>query len=157
MDRFTQVYDQNRQGLYTLALSVTGCPSQAEDAIQEAFLRIFSNGYASVADPVAYAFSAVRRAAIDQRRRHRPSTSPPTSIYVHHDPSTALVLDDERQRLAAAVDTLPPEEREAVVLRIHGQLGFAQIAEVCECALSTAAERFQRGLARLRQKLGDSP
>ena len=66
------------------------------------------------------------------------------------DPLTTI-LDQERDRqVQAAVEALPAEKREVVVMKLYGQLTFAQMAAVLEEPLSTVATRYQRALDELR-------
>jgi RNA polymerase sigma-70 factor (ECF subfamily) len=151
--------------LYTLALSVTGRPERAEDAVQEAFARVcrMPGALAGAGDPVAYVFGAVRNAAVDQVRRPGvPGEAiangdhlPPVSIFNGHvEAPDALALGAERERsVAEAVEGLPAEQREVVVLRVYGGLTFAQISDVTEAPLATVATRYRRALERLKRRL----
>ena len=63
-------------------------------------------------------------------------------------------MQSEQEHLIAdAIEALPDEQREAIVLRVYGGLTFAQIAQVIGDPLPTVATRFRRGLERLRHKL----
>jgi RNA polymerase sigma-70 factor (ECF subfamily) len=160
-----RLYARHRQGLYTLALSVTGRPERAEDAVQEAFARVCRTpgALADAGDPVAYVFAAVRNAAVDQVRRPGVTGEalaageglPPESIFNGHvDGPEALALGAERERaVAEAVEGLPDEQKEVVVLRVYGGLTFAQIAHVIEAPLATVATRYRRALERLKRRL----
>jgi RNA polymerase sigma-70 factor (ECF subfamily) len=151
--------------LYTLALSVTGRPERAEDAVQEAFARVCRSpgALAGASDPVAYVFAAVRNAAVDQVRRPGVTGEtlvnrehlPAVSIFNGHvDGPEAAALGAERERsVAAAVEGLPDEQKEVVVLRVYGGLTFAQIAGVIEAPLATVATRYRRALQRLKRRL----
>ena len=66
------IYREDRQALYTWALSITRCPDGAEDAVQEAFCRLFRLA-AAPRSLRAYVFRAVRNAALDQASRARPA------------------------------------------------------------------------------------
>ena len=150
------LYREHRQGLFSLALTVTRDPERAEDAVHEAFVRLVERGVPEGADPAAYAFGAVRNAAVDQLRRRRPSAGPASLYAVEEDgPDRGVIADEEDRRLAAAVEALPDEEREVVVLYVHGSLGFAQVAEVVGASLSTVHGRYRRALERLRRELGE--
>ena len=64
------------------------------------------------------------------------------------------MIDSERQQsIALAIDTLPGPMKEVVVLRVYGELGFAQIARIVEAPLPTVCTRYRRGLECLRSKL----
>src|SRR3954464_10297105 len=83
------IYARHRQGLFTLALSITRCAARAEDAVHDAFVRLcrrrfvawwFSaTGTARQPDPVAYVFASVRNAAVDLVRRAPPEQGRPAS------------------------------------------------------------------------------
>ena len=60
-----RIYRKHRQGMYSLALSITRRPQAAEDAVQEAFVKLWRLGPAPRGDPVAYTYAAVRNAAND--------------------------------------------------------------------------------------------
>lgn len=157
-ERLEQIYGGHRQGLFTVALSITHCAARAEDAVQEAFVRMCRNWSGEMkGDLVAYAYAAVRNAAIDQRRRMKAQARARVdSIYNgRHAAADQGALDAERERvIAEAIEELPDEQREAVVLRVYAQLSFAQIAQVVDAPLQTVATRYRRALERLRERLG---
>ena len=147
-----RIYREHRQGLYTLALAITRSPDQAEDAVHDAFVRLWRSGIEPAGDRVAYVFAAVRNAAFDQRRRRRETVETPLSIFdsVEPDPAQAAV-DAERQRLVReAVDSLPLRQRQIVVLRLYASLTFRQIGEMFGEPLPTVASRYRRALQRIK-------
>jgi RNA polymerase sigma-70 factor (ECF subfamily) len=171
-DAIERVYREHRQGLYTLALSITRCPSRAEDAVQEAFARLWSARVRPI-DPVPYVFAAVRHAAIDQTRRAASAArAESASIYngwppshgalagrgasageTPGDPASAVLTAEEHQQVRDAVETLSEAEREAVVLRVYGGLTFEQMAETLGEPLPTVASRYRRALETLAHRI----
>lgn len=185
LELLRDLYRRHRQGLFTLALSVTRCRARAEDAVHEAFVRLCTRRPRDVddapADPVAYAYRMVRHAAIDQVRRYWPGGNR-TRVAADHDAGAwrqggngngrdyagASVFDlprdgDDRfdpelrtighetaEFVARSLDALPPDQREAVVLRVYGGLTFAQVAAVTQEPMSTVAARYRRALDKLR-------
>ena len=151
------IYRQYRQGLYSLALSITREPLQAEDAVQEAFARLWRRDRPPVSDPVAYVFATVRNAAVDTLRQNKARAVDPVSLYNGqvHDPAGSLIEDEAARRLRSAVDNLPDNQRQAVVMKVYAGLTFQQIAEACGEPLSTVSSRYHRALDRLRGSLGD--
>ncbi len=153
------MYRDHRRGLFGLAMSVVRESAAAEDAVHEAFARMAKQQTPPRGDRAAYAYRAVRNAAIDQarRRKARPSpTDPATSLFVastEPDPATSAQANETEQMLMHAVDNLPDAEREAVVMRSFGGLTFRQIAQATGQPLSTVSSQYQRGLARLRQAM----
>jgi RNA polymerase sigma-70 factor (ECF subfamily) len=94
----------------------------------------------------------VRNAAIDQKRKIG-SVSIFDLAEPSQEPTTALD-DHERDRLVAdAIDDLPADQREAVVLHLYSGLTFQQAAETLDVPLQTMASRYRRALERLRTQL----
>jgi RNA polymerase sigma-70 factor (ECF subfamily) len=161
-----QVYREHRQGLFTLALTITRCPYRAEDAVQEAMVRLWQSAELP-RDPLPYVFAAVRNAAIDQMRRTAarrwqesasiyevmPAAAGPTSGGGPEDPAAAAISAEQHARLRRAVDALPQPEREVVVMRIYGGLKFEQIAEALDEPLPTVASRYRRALDTLGRRI----
>jgi RNA polymerase sigma-70 factor (ECF subfamily) len=147
-------------------LAVTRDPARAEDAVHDAFVRMLKrealaddkNGDVS-GDLTAYAYTAVRNAAIDQIRRQATVQKHAASIYRHadtHDPSPDRYVEEaERDRLLQeAVDALPEAQRTAVVLHTHAGLTFAQIAQTLGEPQPTVASRYRRALEKIAYSLG---
>lgn len=150
------IYRQHRQGLFSLALSITRQPALAEDAVQEAFARLLRRDQAPAGDPVAYVFASVRNAAIDTLSKES-SRSAPVSLFngQHTDPADRVLEDESARRLRDAIDNLPDAQRQAIVMKAYAGLTFQQIAQASDEPLSTINSRYQRALVKLRQTLGD--
>lgn len=147
---FERFYREHRQELFTYALAITRCAARAEDAVQEAFCRLYR--LAPAPDELkAYAFRTVRNAALDIARRPWPAAAIDESIF---DPAPGPPHDaagrELAQRAAAALKSLGDEEREAIVLHLYGDMTFREIAELCATPLGTVTARYQRGLEKLR-------
>lgn len=150
-----QLYRDHRQGLFTLALTITRCPNRAEDAVQEAFARLWESK-ANPSEPVPYVFAAVRHAAIDQTRRAA-SAARTESVSVFNglpaDPQAVAITAEQHRCVRGAVEALPDPERQAVVLRVYGGLKFEEIATVLGEPLPTVASRYRRALETLSRKV----
>ena len=164
LDELGKVYEQHRQGLYTLALAITRNPAEAEDAVQEAFARLWASGARPTdgSGLVAYVFGAVRNASLDQVRRRgrlaRHEKSDPfddrlASVSIFNgqpeDPATTAADAERHRMIRQAVDELPEAEREAVVMKVYGGLTFDEIARIRGEPLPTVASRYRRALEKL--------
>jgi RNA polymerase sigma-70 factor (ECF subfamily) len=136
---------------------VPGQPD-AEDVVQEAFVR-FWRSRERVADPAAYLFTCVKRCALEwlrgrQRRwrREEAAARPEASEPLF---ATALVQDERRAAVEAALRRLPEAQREVLVLKVWGELSFPQIAATLDIPTNTAASRYRYALARLREELAE--
>jgi RNA polymerase sigma-70 factor (ECF subfamily) len=138
-----------------LALYARQWCSAPDDVVQEAFVRLAARR-PPPDDPVAWLYRTVRNRSIsagrsDRRRRRHESAAATAGWFL---PSEGAALDGARA--AAAVEALPPEQREVVVARVWGGLTFEQIAVIAGVSSSTAHRHYQAALAALRERLGVS-
>ena len=155
-----QLYRKHRQSLFSLALTVTGCSSMAEDAVQEAFARLCQKSELPEGSLASYVFAAVRNAAIDCRRRQQHQRSITESIFASggsdlhlSDSSTTANQNDETELLKSAIDQLDELSRQIVVMKIFSELTFEEIAGVLELPSATAATRYRRAIMKLEEEL----
>lgn len=148
------LYAEHRQGLLSMALAVLRDPGLAEDAVHDGVHRVLARSRPPEGDPVAFLYTAVRNAAIDlsRRRRVRAAASADSSLFDNRQPDPALRASDRdaARRLREAVDALPAEQQEVILLRSVARLGFEQIATVIGAPLGTVAARYHRAVAALR-------
>ncbi|HEY1581892.1 MAG TPA: RNA polymerase sigma factor [Chthoniobacterales bacterium] len=132
----------------------TNCRADAEDIVQEAFVRFWRREHSISNRALLYA--AVRSAALDrlrsEQRRHRREAAAAQDGAEQVEPQFTG-LDGGQQMLAAAVERLPNEQREVVLLKIWNELTFAEIAAVLEISQNTAASRYRYALGALRRIL----
>lgn len=154
-----RIYREHRQGLFTLALSITRQAQAAEDAVQEAFARLCKRDRLADGDATAYTFATVRNMALDWVRspqRHRTGSDTIFEITqaTNTAPPDARTIADERDRLVRdVVDGLPDDQREVLVMKLYAGLTFEQIAAALDEPLSTVSSRYQRTLDKLRTKI----
>ena len=151
-DQLARNYLQHRQGLFSVALAITRCRADAEDAVQEVFSRLCRNG--ATDKPAGYLFAAVRNAAADRLRARRPGQTAEMLLAPCLPNGQHPAAQRERDHaVAAALDALPQELRTPVFLRIFAGLNFRQIAELTDTPLQTIVSRYAAGLRRLRPDL----
>jgi RNA polymerase sigma factor (sigma-70 family) len=149
--------------IYGLVLMITHDPHDAEDAAQEAFLRAWR--YASSYDPRRGAVSAwllkiARNVALDrvrvrQRRPEQLLDELSSELLIER------VMTDESvehhsdvARIAAALRSLPPDQRDAVVATTMLGLSGREISEATRTPLGTVKTRIRLGLRKVRDELG---
>lgn len=139
-------------GLVLFARQWVHSASDAEDIVQEAFVRFWRKQHPI--DNRALLFATVRSIALDLLRRDSRRARREAAV-VSETEQTAepyFDFDDSNQRLlAAAVDRLPHEQREVLVMKIWNELTFADIASVLGISQNTAASRYRYALAGLRK------
>ena len=155
-EKLAATYTEHRQGLFSLALSVTGDRQLAEDAVQSAFEKLIRLSASPNGNPVAYVFSAVRNAAHDCVHRNG---GPRQSLFVDcvdcHavSPEATAEADERLAAVQAAVMNLEDDEREVVILKAFSGLTYDCIGQVLEVPAKTCATRYRRALIKLEEKL----
>jgi RNA polymerase sigma-70 factor (ECF subfamily) len=142
------LYDRVGRRLYAYALSLTGDASRSEDAVQDAFVRLLK--YAPGRDVKSLEgllFATTRNLILDDRRRRDVRRHAPALLPLAQPSGEP---DDEASR---ALGKLPEEQREAVVLKIYGELTFAEIGEVTGTPPGTAATRYRMAIEKLARIL----
>ena len=135
--------------LLGLAFALTGSPHDAWDLVQEALVRVGMR-WRRLADqnPGGYARTVVVRLNVDRARRRRREV---VTGAVPEREAPVVLVDEPDPWLLAALGTLSPQQRAAVVLRVLEDLDHAGIAERLGCSAGTARSHLSRGLARLRE------
>jgi len=132
--------------------------ADAEDVVQEAFVRFWRHQRNLPGEPMALLVTSVRRAAFDLARRETRRTAREDRVAADADEHTpvfdaALDGDDRRDAIEAALRRLPAEQREVLVLKIWGELTFDEIARQLDIPPNTAASRYRYALTALRREL----
>lgn len=146
---------QMAPGLLLFARQWIRSPADAEDVVQEAFVRFWRKQHAI--DNRGLLYATVRSIALDFiRRDHRRARRELASFTEGENTgqSQLFEVDDESQQaLAAAVAVLPNEQREVLVMKIWNELTFAEIGSVLGISQNTAASRYRYALAALKKSL----
>ena len=130
----------------------------AEDVVQEAFVRYWRHQRSLPGEPMALLLTSARRAAVDLSRRdsRRTAREDRVAADAHGDVpifDAALDGDERRDAIEAALRRLPAEQREVLVLKIWGELTFEEIARQLDVPPNTAASRYRYALTALRREL----
>lgn len=149
------VWDLMARKLYALALWHSGSREDAADVVQDVFVKLARLGpeLARIARPRSYLLTMAHRAAVDRRRRRRPTVSLDEAFLLPADGQPAA----EGCRLNRALSALPAAQREAVFLRHWEEMSWREIAAVTGVPTFTAASRYRLAIGRLRAMLGVEP
>jgi RNA polymerase sigma-70 factor (ECF subfamily) len=151
--------ERHGAGLVLLARQWVPSRADAEDVVQEAFVR-FWHSRDRATDPAAYLYACVKHCALDwQRSRRRQSRREIAAARPEAESLFTGPLEQEERRavLTAALAELPEKQREVLVMKIWGGLSFPQIASALRISANTAASRYRYALARLREQLAEEP
>jgi RNA polymerase sigma-70 factor (ECF subfamily) len=146
---------------YNLARWLTHNDTDAEDVVQEAYLRAFSY-FASFqgGDGKAWLLTIVRNtyySRLKQNRVHEPMVSFDEELHGVRPEAPSqetIVLDQQRERvLRQALDDLPTQYREVLVLREMEGLSYQEVANTLGVPIGTVMSRLSRARKRLQEGL----
>ncbi|MDQ0302377.1 sigma-70 family RNA polymerase sigma factor [Ancylobacter polymorphus] len=142
--------------LRAFAISLSGSVDRADDLVQETLLRAFANisSFRPGTNLPAWLFTILRnlfRSEYRKRRREVPDSDGAFAATLTSNPDQNTHLDFEDFR--AALDQLPPDQREALVLVGASGFSYEEAADICQCAVGTIKSRVNRARKRLGEML----
>ncbi|MEI9972454.1 MAG: sigma-70 family RNA polymerase sigma factor [Ignavibacteriota bacterium] len=153
--------------LFRYAMALARCRAQAEDLVQETYLRALGavDRLGPGSNLKVWLFTILRNVWINQLRRRRCG---PRFVELdgrenfasaiaesNKDPYSLYECRAEQARTRDAIARLPDHFREIVVLREYDELSYEEISGVLNCPLGTVMSRLRRARAKLRQLLVD--
>jgi RNA polymerase sigma-70 factor, ECF subfamily len=165
---------RHKTGLYNFALRQLRSGSEAEEVVQDAFVRVLQNAteFKHAARFSTWLYTIARNLCIDHMRRgalrRHPSLDEgdPTAdgdgaslgertADRHANVERAAVSIEIRERVVAAIEELPEEQREVFLMREVASLPFREIAAIVGVPENTIKSRMRYALERLQTALGD--
>ena len=160
--RFDQAAMEHIDSLYGYALTLTRDATEAEDLVQETYVR--AAGAANQPDPDSnlkgWLFVIMRNAWLNHLR-HKSSgprfveleSGEPSTGDTQENPHVVYLRKLERQQVREAIESLPHAYREIVVLRDIEGFTYQEIATVLDCPAGTVMSRLGRARGKLRKLL----
>jgi RNA polymerase sigma-70 factor (ECF subfamily) len=165
-EAFGEIVRRWERRIYALAFGMLGREDEARDATQETFLSAFRNLRAFRGE--AKVSSWLHRIAVNQciTRQRRAKVRGETALedefeadgasyFAPAEASPARVAESQERRLAVrrAVNGLPPDLRQIIVMKEFEELTFQEIAEALDLPLSTVKSRLYTALKQLQMRL----
>jgi RNA polymerase sigma-70 factor (ECF subfamily) len=168
-DAFGELFARHRDRLWAVALRTMGNPDDAADGLQDGMVAAFrrAGSFRGEAAVTTWLHRVVVNACLDRIRaaKVRAADALPDDLddrgtvvatAARDDrPDEAAEVAERRRRVLAALATLPPEQRAALVLVDMEGYPVAEVAEMLGCAEGTVKSRCSRGRTRLAGLLGD--
>lgn len=167
---FEELLTPHLQAAFNLAYWIVRSREEAEDVVQDAYVRAF-RAFSSFrgAAPKPWLLAIVRNVAyraLQNRKRagnviffsedlkHRDQDAVSEAVSAEPSAESLLVAADEKQQLLAALAALSVDYREVIVLRELEGLTYNEIAEAIDAPVGTVMSRLSRARAELRDELG---
>jgi len=167
IDSFNQLVKRWERPIFALAYRTLGREEDARDVTQETFLRAFRalSGFKGDAKFSSWLYRIALNLCRDWIRKERrtPLVAVPEGVEVEQlaaERGPVESVEDLAARaelgreVARAMEYLPTEQRQAIILKEYHGLTFQEIADLMKCPLSTVKTRVYQGLSTLRKQLG---
>src|SRR5262245_28168392 len=167
-ESFNQLVKRWERPIFALAYRTLGREEDARDVTQETFLRAFRalSGFKGDAKFSSWLYRIALNLCRDWIRKERraPIVAVPDGVEVEQlaaERGPVASVEDLAARaelsrgVAKAMERLPQEQRQAIILKEYHGLTFQEIADLMRCPLSTVKTRVYQGLSTLRKELGD--
>ncbi len=171
---FRMLVERHQERVFGFLLGMVRDREVANDLFQETFIRVISvlrkqrASYTQQGRFLGWILKIARNAALDHLRARKrwqdvsnsstedessywdrlPDDIPPADTLMHHS--------EQKEFLNVCIDSLPPEQREVLLLRHEADLTFREIGELTDCSINTALGRMRYALLNLRRMMASS-
>ncbi len=167
--QIAQLFAETRTSLYRYLVSIGIRPSQADDVIQEAFVRFYQQLEAGtkIKNPRAWLFRVAHNLCVSLQRVERRLVSVPGGLYEgeatgsfgaridsQSNPEELYLKGERMKRMEAGMSQLTQPQRQCLYLRAEG-LRYREIAVVLGIGISSVGEHIQRAIVRLTGEIND--
>ena len=165
VEAFNELVNRHHTKIYGLAYRMLGNAEDAEDATQETFLEAYKSiktfRFQSQFGTWLYRVGMntcnqyIRKAKSRNRmlNAYTEETAAQGMTEEREIPERMAIKTEQRKVIQAAIDRLPPKQREVVTLYYMQHLKYKEIAEVLNCSLGTVASRLNKAMQNLKVKL----
>lgn len=165
---FAELVELYKDKLYHLAYRMLNQSHEAEDIVQETFLRVYTNlhRYDETQKFSTWIYRIATNLCIDRLRKRKPNYSLDAEMpegegadwysLLPSDqatPESEVVLSEMQEHIRAAIDTLPEKYKSVVILRYLHDMSLQEIGDVLGMPVTTVKTRVHRGREFLRKKL----
>ena len=149
-----------RSKVYALVLRMTGSREEAEEILQDTFLKLHRNAdrfRPALGSPRAFIFTIARNQALSylRARRSRPSKAAWIDLHESNDQRFSLPAIDVSDRILveSLLGTLDQEEKKLLTEAFYGGYSHSELSHRSGLSLGTVKSKLRRALAKLRNRL----
>ena len=165
LDAFNELYNRHKTALYRFMRSSCSTEAIAAELYQDVWARVVNgkHGYSSNSPFAAWLYRIARNRLIDFYRSNKISTLSSsfdtendehvTQLQTSLQPDEITELASRKDALSSALDSLPEEQREVVLLRHIAGFGVQEIAELVDENTETVKSRLRYAFTKLRKQL----
>jgi RNA polymerase sigma-70 factor, ECF subfamily len=157
VDAFGEIILRHQHAVWKVAYRFLGDSMEAEDAAQEAFLKVLEAAprYRPQASFRAYLYRVLTHICIDRSRKKRPATltTVPDIPDPSPDPAQSLMAKELHLQIRNALEVLPTNQKAAIFLKHYEGLSYAEIAQVLDTTAKAVEGLIGRARATLQSQL----
>lgn len=165
---FAELVELYQEKLFHMAYRMLNNKQEAEDIVQETFLRVYNNlhRYDDTQKFSTWIYRIATNLCIDQLRKRKQvySLDAESTDYEGLDgysmipsdnrtPESELIISETQSIIHQAIDQLPPKYKSVMVLRYIQELSLQEVGDILEMPVTTVKTRVHRGREYLRKKL----
>ena len=159
-DALRAIYEKYADDLLSLAANLLDDKVAAEDVVQDVFISFAESvdTFRLTGSLKGFLATCVANRSRDCIRKNRRGQIAAANMAERRSsevksPVQLVIRSEELKKLGNAMTELPYEQREAIVLRLHGDLKFRQIAKMQNTSTKTVQSRYRYGLDKLRSRM----
>lgn len=150
-----RLYRNTSTAVYGFCLSIVKNPQDAEDILQNTYIKIFetADSYTPQGKPMAWIFTIAKNLALMKIREYKKVSDIPQEEWENFYTQNENLSSDDKLVLRTSMQMLTEEERQIVML--HAVCGFKhrEIADLLQLSLSTTLSKYHRAINRLKISL----
>jgi RNA polymerase sigma-70 factor (family 1) len=160
---FEELVDTYKERLYRVAWRILRDDESAEDAAQEAFIKVYRNisRFEERSSLYTWMYRITVNIALNKLKRDKFRQMVPLGDMIRRDrsprsdPARAAIGSEIVDRVREAVETLPDKQRAVFTLKFYEGMSHKEIAEVVGCSEGTSKANYFHAIRKLRKLLGD--
>ncbi len=155
----TRIYGKYKRNLLLLAMSLLNDRTGAEDIVHDVFLSFVKglDDFRLTGSLKSYLMTCVANHARNwnkyEGRRSNTGFEERAVACCTREPLESVICNEQMERLGNAMAELPFEQREVVMMHLHGSMTFREIAGASQISPNTAKSRYRYGIEKLRSLL----
>ena len=157
-DNFRRLFDEHSKALHHFAYYKSGDANQAEDVVQESYLRLWKNcAQVSMEKAKQFLFAVANNLMLDQFKHEKVKLKFQSTQRVHQnsqDPQFLMEVLEFKTNLETAIAALPEGQREVFLLNRIDKMKYREIAEHLGISQKAVEKRMHKALLSLREQFG---
>ncbi|MFF2886089.1 MULTISPECIES: RNA polymerase sigma factor SigW [unclassified Paenibacillus] len=165
---FAELVDLYQDKLYHMAYRMLNNRQEAEDVVQDTFLRVYKNleRFDETLKFSTWIYRIATNLCIDRLRKRKPTYSLDAESQEYdgldgysmipsdnRTPESELILSDTQRIIHQAMESLPPKYKSVMMLRYIQDLSLQEVGDILDMPVTTIKTRVHRGREFLRKKL----